>query len=281
MKEEKYVRRWHWNRERDHDDLVRQKMAKGLPVAEAVALVRPCTRRIKTVNTRFYWWRAANRFALHFDIDGAEPSYNFWFVIPWLFGISIELECNRDWFKRKYPDLLKTNSSKTWGLTLNRTYGAFEWASCVDNFASSEKRTGIYKLWDWVNVLKGENTDVTWSKAELVLEKDIQLQVICKSKLHPNVPYAQTTRVQVYRKVGTWHFSRWFPKKYTRWEVECDQVFIMPGKGENSWDQDSWEWGGYNFDAKRQSCNFSCGGKDAWAAVERFKEAFTRYQKQG
>lgn len=276
---EKYTKRWFWHRELDRDELIKRKMATGLPEPEAVSLVRPCDRRVRMVSTRLYWWKGANRFDVNFGIDGNEGEYHFWFILPWLFGIAITVGCNWDWFKRRYPALVKDGADLSYGVGLSRSYISVHWGD--RDTGSSFERRGFHWIKDWGDLLRGDNTSVEWGKAELVYEKDHRLRVVYRSNRHPVVPHYQSTRIRVYKKVGVWHFSRWFPKRHTRWEVECDQVFTMPGKGENSWDCEDDTWGGYNFDAERQSCNFSSGAKTVDAAVQGFIESFNKYQRQG
>jgi hypothetical protein len=274
---DRYMRQWDWNREQDRDTLIRRKIVEGLPEAEAVALVRPCTRRIRAVCTRLYWGKRARQLSISYGVEGPDREINFWFFIPWLFGIAITLRCNQEWFDRKYPDLATGKKDRDYSLTVTGSHVALYWADSSNCYGG--ERSGFRWIGEWVDILRGQTTRVDWTKAELVAEKDINLRVVRKSTLHPNTPYWQRTRVQVFKKTGTWHFSRWFPKKYVRWEVQCDQVFLMSGKGDNGWDQEQWQWGGYNFDPELQQCNFGCSAKNAQDAIDQFVESFNRYQQ--
>jgi len=279
MSNDQYTKSWYWRNNREQEETIHRKVAEGVPMADAIAAVKPKPMKVRAVMSRVFWWKAADRFDIHYGLDGNEGEYHFWFILPWLFGFSVTVMCDWDWFKRRHPTLVDNGTDVTYSLSLTRDYLAVYWGD--RDTMDSTTRKGFHLVKDWWEVFKGKCTEVVWSNAKLVAEKDTTLRVTHRSDRHPVVPFHQPVRIRVYRKVGTWHYSRWFPRKQVRWEVECDQTIMMPGKGENDWDCGDWEWGGYNFNEARQSCNFSCAAKNAADAIQIFKDSFHKAQQRG
>ena len=275
---EKYTKSWLWHRELKEDELIRRKMASGMPAAEAVSLVRPCTRRVRSVQTHLKWWTAADNLSVNYSLDGPDAQIHVWFSIPFLVCLAITFNCHWDWFKRTFPRLTEDGADLNYSLTVNRHYIAFYWGD--REAMRHQKRGGIRWIKDWGDILRGENTKTTWSRAKLVAERDIRLHVTRPTARHPNAPVYQPTRVQVYEKVGTWHYSRWFSTKRKRFEVVIDQEFTIRGKGDNDWDRDSYVWTSA-WDDERQQAGFSTGdARNAGEAIEQFVEHFNKLQQQ-
>ena len=230
MKNEKS---WFWYRNHEYD-----QKAKPIKVGDAAAVdaTLPKPKRVTSVSTRLYWGKAANRLGVMFGLDGGECFIYFYFMLPWLFGVSFTLNCDWTWFKSRWPKLIETSGSKEWGFGGDRHYLALYWYAYSDRLWSSDKRTGFHFIADWVDLIKGQCTGVKWEPAKLVLARDVEFPILYKSELYPDVPQTVTGRVEVREKRGKWTYPRWWPKYHTRYEISCDRTFVFPGKGENSWD---------------------------------------------
>ncbi len=275
MKNEKS---WYWYRNEKHDVAKKQGQSAlsetGVPSA-------PPTRRITSVFTRLYWGKAANRLTAMFSLDGGESHIYFYFMLPWLFGVSFTLSCDWAWFKSRWPKLIDTAGSKDWGFGICRHCLYLYWNAYEDGMWSTNERTGFHFRADWVNLIKGRCTGVSWEPAKLVLTRDVDFPISYKSERYPDVPKTVTGRVEVREKRGKWSFSRWWPQHHTRYEISCDCTFVFPGKGENSWDcEDS--VANYGWNEQSQRGDYSVGeAKNAEEALNMFCENIKKSQVRG
>lgn len=265
---------WHWYRREKWDTEFKQNMAHGCHAIEAEARATVRKPRITSVFTRLFWGRQARRFAMSFCIDGGEGDIYFYFILPWLFGVSVSLNCDWAWFKAKWPMLNETSGSKRWGFSIDRNYVSLDWNSYEDSMCSSNKRTGFRWVAEWVDLIKGRCTGVTWKEPHLVLDVCENVNVTYKTHTYeglgepcPDGSRDISTNFKVFAKEGTWHYPRWWNMKLTRYEVTYDQTFLVPGKGENSWDCGD-ERVRSVWDDEYKSASYSCAAKSPEEAVD-------------
>lgn len=245
---DKYEKRWFWDRTERYDAVSKQNVSG----AAAVEIPRS---KIEYVSTRLGWWRAVKQLSLHFYIDGVEAEIGGWLSVPWLFQISITLKCDWGWFKSRYPELQRNDVSKSWGFVTTPEYFSFKWGYVDDD----ETPKGIYILKDWSDLIRGKSIVVQSKPAKCVYETRIPVDTFYPSPASQSSPVSVWTRFTVYAIEYTVTYTRWFSRRYTRYEVAHDQTFIVPGKGENSWDCDDENWTSV-WDTAQQSAEFSMSG---------------------
>lgn len=289
---------WFWNRNEKREELEKKEVAKGnLPVA----------KKISYVSTKLAWFsKSIRNFAIKFFIDGVESEVGFYFTIPYLAHLSVTLQFDHDAFKKKWPKLNKEDLGREWGISITREYVAVYWNYISDN----DHKSGFSWMGDWSDIIRGKNTVVEWRPCVKVLttHRDIttsyrlssypkeveiirtpemlrRMKSMHESKLGEEKPkVADTTEgpgiirvpITIYERVGVWSYKRWWKIKHVRYEVASDVGIIVPGKGENSWDQDD-EVCISRFDAERDSADFSCGGeKTPEAAADAYINSIKR-----
>ena len=278
MKNEKM---WWWRRDKKREELLdmENKIHKMLinnsehnPKTEdlysKIKTNIPPAKRINTVITRLKWFsKTIHGFSLRGYINSGDgPTIGGYVTIPWLFSLSIECQCDYDWFKNRYPKLFEENGKIAWGISLSKDYIYISWNDYEDCMCDSNKRTGFHYIAEWSDIIRGNYTKVIWDEPVKVLTTTRKIATGYKTENYPDAKkmiasdkVIVTLPITVYKKVGTWYYKRWFNKKYTRYEVVCDVGIVVPGKGENSWDCDD-EIHKSPWNEKEKSSSFSTGG---------------------
>lgn len=271
MKEQEKT--FHWYRKEKWDTEFKQNMVHGCQAVEAEARSTVRKPRITSVFTRLFWGKQARRFAASFCIDGGEGEIYFYFILPWLFGVSVSLNCDWHWFKAKWTILNETSGSKRWGFNIDRAYISVDWNTYEDSMHSSNKRTGFRLIKEWTDLIKGRCTGVTWKEPYLVLDARENVNVSYKTHTYdgageplPDGTRDISTNFKVFSKEGTWHYPRWWNMTVAHYEVTYDRTFLVPGKGENSWDCDDDHLSSV-WDDEHKSANYSCTAKTPEEAV--------------
>lgn len=285
----KHEKSWFWDRNKKRDQMEKLATLRNEVINEADL---PKHKALSLVKTKLRWFtKEINALTARFSIDGGEGEVGFYLSIPWLFSISVDWEYINGEFKKRYPKIAEDDADVTWGFTLNKTYISLSWREYRTMFG---ERKGWNWMEDWVDLLRGRNTKVVWTKHLPVLK--IQMTVFSSYKLdsypkevnildedkmldamraihtsaikprtleelkrNPGLKYGLiSVGLTVYERTGTWYFTRWFPTKHKQYGVTSDVGIIVPGKGENSYDQDD-ELCQSFYHEETDNCDFSVG----------------------
>lgn len=307
----KHEKSWFWDRNKKRDQMEKLATMRNEVINEADL---PNRKELSLVKTKLRWFtKEINSFAARFSIDGGEGEVGFYFCIPWLFSISVDWEYINGGFKKRYPKIAEDDADVTWGILLNKTYVTLSWR---EYRTMLNDRKGWYWTKDWADILRGDNTKVVWTKHLPVLK--IQMTVFSSYKLdsypkevnildedkmleamramHASAIKPRTLEelkrnsdlkyglisvgLTVYERTGTWYFTRWFPTKHKQYGVASDVGIIVPGKGENSWDQDD-EICLSLYHEETDSCDFSVGSaKSPIEAAQAYIDSIERKLKR-
>lgn len=307
----KHEKSWWWDRNRKRDEMEKLATIRNEVINEADL---PKRKALSLVKTKLRWFtKEINTFAGRFTIDGSEGEVGFHFSIPWLFSISIDWEYINGEFKKRYPKIAELDADVIWGFVFNKTYISLSWGEYRTIFG---ERKGWSWMEDWGDLLRGRNTKVVWTKHLPVLK--IQMTVFSSYKLdsypkevnildedkmldamrrihasaikprsleelkrNPGLKYGLiSVGLTVYERTGTWYFTRWFPLKHKQYGVTSDVGIIVPGKGENSWDQDDEVLQSF-YHEETDNCDFSVGSaKSPIEAAQSYIDSIERKLKR-
>lgn len=229
------------------NNLEKQMLSKGV-IAKKSDL--PAKSKLGILTSALTLFSKENN-SLKFNVyvNGGEDNAGFYFTIPFLINFSFELGLEREYFKKKFPLISKESRDVSWGFGFYSTHAHFKFNSYNDIYGKS---FGFQKFIEYVNLLKRDVKCVTVSKIEKVLETNVSITTNYKLSDYPkevkliysNSEMEGPARIYIpltiYRKVYTHCYKRWFSKKTTMYMVVSHVGIIVPGKGDNSWDQDDW-----------------------------------------
>lgn len=287
---------WQWCCNKDYD-AQQEAIKQGGSVAYGKEVV---SKAVQYIYTKLRWFSKENtNFTARFYIDGVENETGFYLTIPWLFHIHIYGCWDYNAFKARWPSLSHNDIDKAWGFCWAREYISLEWGHSYEDTLSGTKEQGFYWLKDWSDLIRGEIVDVTWEKGKQVLKVEKGYTTGYKVNNYPpevdivdvahmfdqmgamhgrkctakegvfEGPVSITIPITVYKRTGTWTYKRWFKVKRDIYEVAADVAIIVPGKGENSWDQDD-ELIQSKYNPETGTCDFSSGADTPEAAVDAY-----------
>lgn len=273
-------KRWFWDRDKKRNEIQKAAYVNN---TEATTEIPPA-KSISYISTKLAWFDKAIRgFRSSFYIEGGESEVGFYLTIPWLFSISITLQYESEVFKKKWPELYAKDGNLSWGFSFTRDYFSLEWKRYTEMMGNER---GFHIMKDWRDLIMGDYTTVSWSKSEKVYSKyhpiathyrvdDYDRKEVMVDRNPANEGVIIQVPISVYKKVGTWHYKRWWNIKRTRYEVESEVGIFVRGKGENSWDQDD-EICISRFNPDRDCADFSCGAKTPEEAADAYIESIKR-----
>lgn len=279
-------KKWFKDFNEKRDSIEKQMLSKGVTAKESDL---PTKSKLGILISKLSLFsKENNSLKFNFYINGEENNIGFYFVFPYLINFSFELELEREYFKKKFPLISKESRDVDWGFGFYSTYAHFKFNSYNDIYGKS---FGFSKFIEYVDLLKGDIKEITEGKLEKVLETNITITTNYKLTEYPKevkliYPVSEMKGcvgidipLTIYRKVHTRHYKRWFSKTITRYSVESHIGIIVPGKGENSWDQDDWVMQS-KLTADGQSTGFSCVADSPEEAAIIYRDSILRNLKR-
>lgn len=174
---------------------------------------------------------------------GGDDDIQLYINLPWVFSVYLLFRTPK-W--RWLPDNPRRTSIT---ISLSAVYG-YLWKN--DLAWIDDGRSGWFWCCHWDELITGIGMN------NQVLHEDRPVQHTCRFKhdLPPFVGYPEgvknanfTIDVQLWEITYSRWYMRWYVKQYHRMIVNTDVTIMVPGKGENRWDQDDYVYGEVDYGA--------------------------------
>lgn len=280
------IKKWFKDFNEKRDNLEKQMLSKGVIAKDSDLPVKSKFSILTSGFTLFS--KENNSFKFNFYINGEENNVGFYFTLPYLINFYFELGLEKEYFKKKFPLISKESRDVNWGFSFYSTYAHFSFNTYQDIYGKS---FGFHKFIEYNDLLKGGIKETKAGKAIKVLETNISIVTNYKLSDYPKevkLVYSNSENkgparidipLTIYKKDYTYCYKRWFSKTISIYEVESHVGIIVPGKGENSWDQDD-EIRLSEFNTEYDSADFSCAADSPEEAAIKYKESILRHFKR-
>lgn len=220
---------------------------------------------VSEVGVEYHFGKNAKRLMLMLEVDNCgEGLYSFRIGIPFLFNCYFTVDAKPNRFTKWFAGEDWSLGGRETGFSLDKEYVRFCLHS-TSNGWSSDKNCGYKYISTWRDIVMGEHDSVKGN-----LRFDVASGSLGPSKNqpegHPHVIF--DVKMEDYVSSYSRWYMFWYHPKWTRISLKPRCDIVVPGKGENSYDQD---------DEKMGEITFGCDTKTVKDAIIEYNKSLHRY----
>lgn len=220
---------------------------------------------VKELGVEYRFGKAARRLMLSLEIDNTgEQLVTLRIGIPLLFNFYFFLDAKPNRFTKWFAGEDWMLGGRETGFSIDKEYVRLSLHKTTNGW-SSDKKCGYGSIWTWRDVFMGDHDSTKGN-----LRFDVATGSLGPSKGVPEGHKDVVFDVKLEDYVSSYSrwYMFWYYPKWTRISLTPRAKIVVPGKGENSYDQD---------DEIMGEITFGCDTKTVAQAIAEYNQSLHRY----
>lgn len=220
---------------------------------------------ISELGVEYHFWMKARRLMLALEVDNTgEDLINLRIGIPFLFSFYFSLDAAPNRFTKWFAGTDCCLGGRITGFSIDKDYLSLSLHRTANGW-SADKNCGYGGTYTWRDIFMGDHNAEAVGSRLCVHTGDVGPSK-GKPEGQKNVLFDAEIKTYVSR-YSRWYMF-WYRPKYVRITLNPRAEIIVPGKGENCWDQD---------DEKMGEISFGSGTKTLDEALVSYNQSLHRY----